>query len=42
MRIFIIIVCVSILWVVYEMYTAPLVDKDGKLKEYESDDDAMF
>lgn len=42
MKIFIIVICVSILWVVYEMYTAPLVDEDEKLKDYESDNDAIF
>jgi hypothetical protein len=42
MKISVIIICISILWIMYEIHTAPFMDNDKELKDYESDDDALF
>lgn len=42
MKILIIIICISILWIMYEIHTAPFIKEDQELEDYESDEDAMF
>lgn len=41
-KIIVIIACLSTLWIMYEIHTAPFMDNDKELEDYENDDDALF
>lgn len=42
MKLLILLFALSWVWVSYEMYVAPYKKNDEQLKNYESDDEAIF